>query len=245
MMSWLLAALLVPNSWAGDPCPISLDFHEYTPSWRDRAADLQALSTKRPWYGLHYGAQKGQAVVFEAIPSSPAHAAGLQTDDVITAFQGTPLRDPSHLDTLFDAHTGDEIVFTIQRGEATKDITVRRGLGDPVFLGALRAAQSTGCREARIRILDDAQQAAITTHAFDAQRGFRCEDAHTRLASSFEHGDLIMVRGGRRILVTMPHWATTCIDVASVDGAALTGAALTKLLETVAGAYVQDRHDNP
>ena len=69
MMSWLLAALLVPNSWAGDPCPIGLDFHEYTPSWRDRAADLQALSTKRPWYGLHYGAQKGQAVVF--LPSPP------------------------------------------------------------------------------------------------------------------------------------------------------------------------------
>ncbi len=99
----------------------------------------------------------------------------------------------------------------------------------------------------RVRVgeLGTEQRAAVASGAFTDQRGFRCEDAHRVIGTGFEAGDVVMIRGGRRVLLTMPGWATTCHNVADSDGDKLTSARLLALVEGLEAAYVADRHDNP
>jgi len=246
-MRWLLGLpilLLTTPALAGDPCPIGLDVAEYTPEWRDRTADLDALSSKRTWLGLNYYGES-EVKVRRTVPGSPADGSGLKKGDVIATFNGVAVTGRAHLNELFDSHPNGPVTLGIRRGDETSTLTLERGPADPVFLGLVNEAETTECRRVRIVALTESQAAAVATGAFDANKGFRCQDAHVALDSSFDSGSLVMIRGGRRILLTMPGWATTCVAVAEYDGEGLTSSRLRALLERLARSYVQDRHDNP
>ncbi|MCP4869861.1 MAG: PDZ domain-containing protein [Proteobacteria bacterium] len=243
----LTIALLLPSAaLAGDPCPITLELHEYTPTWRDRGADLDALESQRSWYGLNYRGTE-TVRVRHVIAGSPAAASGLAAGDLLTSFNGTPITSRSHLGELFDAlgTSNSKVSLGVDRKGTAMTVELVRGAADPVFFGLVNATESTECRSVSIWSLTEAQAAAVASGAFTDQRGFRCDDAHTAMGSAFESGDVIMIRGGRRILLTMPGWGTTCVAVADYDGAKLTTDALSALLERLAKAYVADRHDNP
>jgi hypothetical protein len=236
---------LVSTAEAGDPCPIGLQLFEVTPEWRDRSEDLGALSSKRTWLGLTYGGNETVRVK-AAVPRSPAALAGIQKGDTLVAADGVAIRDRAHLNALFDAKTETEpVTLTVERSGEKKDVALRRGPADPVFLALVQGAEGQECRSVRIGTLDEAQQKAVSAAVFDENRGFRCEDAHKGLGEAFESGDLLMVRGGRRILLTTPGWTTHCVAVADHDGEKLTKEGIAALLERLTAAYVKDRHDNP
>jgi S1-C subfamily serine protease len=63
------------------------------------------------------------AVVKEVAPNSPAAAAGLQRDDVITAVDGQAVKDPADLRAAVQkAGSGKDIMLHIQRGSEQKDV---------------------------------------------------------------------------------------------------------------------------
>ena len=238
----LLLAAPVP-AHAGDPCPIGLELHEYTPEWRSRADDLAALRTKRAWIGVNYRGDD-TVTIQRTIPGSPAHAAGLLRGDVIAAFDGVPVGGQKHLNELFDA-AHRAVVLTIETDGVSRLVGLERGPADPVFLGLVNAAETQECRAVHVQELTVPQQAALVTGAFDTNRGFRCDDAHAALMPAFDSGDVVMIRGGRRILLTMPGWGTTCVSVGDYDGEGLTTERLRSLIESLARPYVADRHANP
>ena len=62
------------------------------------------------------------------IAGSPAEAAGLQTNDIITAVGGTNIDQTHSLTSLLDQHQpGDKITLTVLRGSDTKHINVTLG----------------------------------------------------------------------------------------------------------------------
>ncbi len=241
----LLASLLVSApAWAGDPCPIGLQLAELTPAWRDRSADLAALQTQRQWLGLSYRGRGGRVVVTARSPGSPA-AALLEDGDVVVEANGVAIADAAGLNAAIDAVPGTgEIALVIRRKGQRQELVLRRGPADPVVLAMLGGAARTDCREAALVSLSPAQQAAVAAAVFDENRGFRCDRAHTALAPHLESGTVVVVRGGRRVLVTAPGHATRCVAVGALDGPG-GDAAAAALLETVVAGHVKDRHDNP
>ena len=242
-LALILLTSLPGLAQAGDPCPIDLRFAEYTPPWRDRAVDLSTLSAQRTWLGLTLDGAPPLRVR-SAAPGSAAGAAGLQSGDVITSLNGVDVTDRKHLDTLFQGASG-ELVLGVSRAGETVKAPLKAGPADPVFLGLLWAGESQECRDVSIVGFSADEAAALAKGAFDANRGFRCADAHTALAGSFESGAVVLIRGGTRILLTVPGWATTCVAVGDYDGDKLTPERLRSLLDGVSAGYVKDRHDNP
>lgn len=245
-MSLPLLVALATIAHAGDPCPISVNIAEYTPEWRDRSADLAALQSKRAWLGLSYESRGKKVVVTAVSPGSPAAAAGIQRRDVILSINGAALGDVPSVNAAFDAIADDKpFAVTTARDDKPSTATITRAPADPLLLGMIAATGSMDCRKAHIGTLTPAQRTALAAGAFDAQHGFRCDDAHKALAPAFDSGDLVMIRGGSRVMLTAPGWATRCVSVAEHDGAQLNPASARALLESVIAAYVKDRHDNP
>ena len=242
----LLFAAALSTAAAGDPCPISLQFASYTPPWRSQADDLAALQTQRRWTGVSYKERSGVLFIAAVIPGSPAEKAGVKVGDGLDAINGFKVRDRAHANAQFDKpDAATKVTLGIVRKEGAVDIEIERGLADPVFLGLVNAAETRECRDVSIVGLKDAQSKAIRAGAFDANKGFRCKDAHIQLEGKLDSGVFVVIRGGSRILLTMPGWTTKCVDVSEYDGAALTRDKLAGLLDGVSMKYVQDRHDNP
>ncbi len=240
-MSWWLA--WVAAAWAGDPCPIEVRFHAYSPPWRDVPADLAALKTQVQRLGLAF---RDDGTVDLIVPGGPASLLDVQVNDRIVAVDGQAVADGAAVLAAMDRSQG-EVVLSVQRhgAEQPLSVTLRRAPVDPVLDGLINVARRAECGQAMAPALSEAQRSAIATGAFDAQQGFRCQDAHTALAGAFSSGDLLFVRGGRRLLITMPGWNTHCVDVASYDGDGLQPEALERLFRRVTAAYTKDRHDNP
>ena len=74
----------------------------------------------RIYFGLPEGAH-----VREVDPTSDAYAKGLQAGDIITAFEGTPVRGPSTLGTLRDSYaSGDTVTVTVFRNGSYFDLDI-------------------------------------------------------------------------------------------------------------------------
>ncbi len=241
-----LALALVAAALAGDPCPIPVRFAAAPPSWRDGPADLAALQSERRWFGLTYRERGGQVVVVATAAGSPA-AAVLAPGDLVVTAAGAPVASKSDLDAAFDSvDDAGSLALTVSRDGATRSVALSRGRADPLLFGLLDHTRAQGCRDTGLAALTPAQARAVEAAAVDAGRAFRCDDAHAALAPvGLEPGTVVLVRGGRRVLLTLPGWATRCVSVADTDGAGLTPERLSSLLDALTGAYVADRHANP
>jgi hypothetical protein len=105
----------------------------------------------------------------------------------------------------------------------------------------------TRCLEVTRGQLTPAQTALVAKAAFNASKNFQCADAHTRLSQAdFSYGGpLILIRGGGRLLLTVPEWGTKCVSVSEYDGAKLTYQRVLDLINDVGAKYIADRHQNP
>lgn len=73
---------------------------------------------------LNLTVQSG-VLVHQVTPGSPAADAGIQTDDIITAIDGTKLdQDHSLRSVLFQHQTGDSVTLTVQRGSGTLSLKI-------------------------------------------------------------------------------------------------------------------------
>ncbi len=76
---------------------------------------------------LGVSAQEG-VLVRLVEPGSPAAQAGIQTQDVITAFEGQPLKEESSLSRAINDHKpGDTVTLTVLRDGQTMDVKVTLG----------------------------------------------------------------------------------------------------------------------
>ncbi|WP_377512746.1 PDZ domain-containing protein [Octadecabacter sp. R77987] len=246
-----LIALSPVTAQAGDPCPISFSLHDLgAPDWLDRDALLGALDTQIGWIGMRYSDVTGGLELTAVYDDSPARRAGLKTGDLITAIDGVDVSDPARAAALFDAMTaGATLQFTLSRdGKAGMRLPVTIGYHDPVTLAILNAIGRQDCRTALLVSDDAPARAALLAQMFDANRAFRCDDAHVALGDLLgdtAYDDVYLVRGSRRILITMPGWGSTCVGVTALDGDRLTNETVLTTLAPVIDGYVQDRFDNP
>lgn len=62
---------------------------------------------------------------------------------------------------------------------------------------------------------------------------------------TLDAGDLVMVRGSKRVLVANPGWTTVCVHARELDGPKLDEAHVEALFTRLTAGYVADRHANP
>ena len=97
----------------------------------------QTQPTTRParaWLGCKLAPNEdGPGIVIkEVIEKSPAQAAGLKEDDVITKINGEVIEKlQTFAGELRQAKPGDEVKFTVTRAGAEKEITVKLGEAPP------------------------------------------------------------------------------------------------------------------
>lgn len=246
----ITALLAVPSiASAGDPCPIGFDFWEVgSPEWLDNAELLAALESKDSWIGISFKSGKAGLPVTNVSDGSPASKAGLVKGDLITALDGQPMTDHKAGGAVFRGKKpGETVKVDIKRGEETKSLTVTLGGQDP-FIGAMiDFAAAQNCSDARRANFTADQRAAIMAKLFKKAGRFECKTAHRKLRKLdfLEDGDIVIVRGSKRVLVANTGWATTCVKAADHDGAKLTQKGVGKVFEKVTRAYVKDRIDNP
>ena len=104
-----------PAGRAGDP-PVT------------RTIDIGRL-TAAEWEGnalatLGLRADLGAPLIGEAIPGKPGARAGLEAGDRIVAINDMPVRSPGDVAAITNARPGVPTVFTVERGGATRELTV-------------------------------------------------------------------------------------------------------------------------
>jgi serine protease Do len=77
-------------------------------------------------------------VVTEVMPNSPALKAGLKRDDVITSFNGNPVKDPAELrEAIRKAGVDKEVTLQVVRGKEKQTLTATLRGGMPTLIPAL------------------------------------------------------------------------------------------------------------
>jgi len=83
---------------------------------------------RRPFIGITGGQVDGGHFVQEVEAGTPAAAAGLQTGDVIVAFDGAPLTNSTSLfDLLYEREPGESVTLTIDRGGDEQEVALTLG----------------------------------------------------------------------------------------------------------------------
>jgi S1-C subfamily serine protease len=80
----------------------------------------------RPWVGIYTEAVEGGVAVIGLIPNSPASRAGIEVKDVILELDNVEVAGRRELyEAMWRRRAGDELSFTVQRGEDIREIRVR------------------------------------------------------------------------------------------------------------------------
>lgn len=246
--STMLLILGAPSvSSAGDACPIDFIFHDLgAPDWLDRDGLLGALTSQDSWVGISFASGKNGMPVRHVSDKSPAQAAGLTKGDLITSIDGKEFRDDKKAVTVFSAaKPGTTLSLGVTRGTETLTLKLKLGFQDPVIGALIDLASEGDCSHVRRKNLHPDRRATLLSKVFSKDRRFQCKTAHRNLKKELEPGDIVFVRGSKRILIANPGFGTTCISAADYDGAKLTKSAIKKLFDKVTRAYISDRHSNP
>lgn len=235
--------LLFSLAFAGDPCPIDFVFTEVTPSWRNRTEDLGKLNQQKRLYGISYRERGGVVTVVELVPHTAADER-LQVGDVVKSIGTTPITSMKDVDTGLDAAAGGVAKIVVERQGKAVEVQVGPSPIDPIAFALFHQARESECSHPSFGRLTEAQVADVHQAAFDENRAFRCDDAHKRFQATYAPGTSLIIRGGRRVLLTMPGWHTLCVGVEDTDTPKLEQDA-EQLQERLTRAYVADRHANP
>ena len=93
-----------------------------------RELSIAGLGTE-DWEGnplstLGLRADLGAPIVDQVLPGKPAERAGLVNGDRILAVDGRPMRSPSDVASLTNAHPGETLTYRVQRGATTLELPV-------------------------------------------------------------------------------------------------------------------------
>lgn len=247
-LATVAALLCLPAlAQAGDPCPITFTFHDVgAPEWLKRDALLDGLASKDSWIGLSFSTGDKGVKITNVSKGSPAEVAGLKIGDQITAAGGTAAKTHGALaDMLRATSPGSTLELSVARGAEALTVKLVLGRQDPVLGALIDHASRQACADVTRGDVPDAWAKKIRAKLFEKNRRFRCDAAHGALAEELEGGQIVMVRGAKRFLITNPGWATVCMQATDLDGARLTAANVAALFDTLTKGYIKDRHDNP
>jgi S1-C subfamily serine protease len=79
----------------------------------------------RPWVGIYTEAVEGGVAVIGLIPNGPASRAGIEVKDIILEVNHVEVSGRRELyETMWNKRAGDELTFTVQRGEDIREVHV-------------------------------------------------------------------------------------------------------------------------
>ncbi len=225
-------------------CP-SVDIYDVgSPDWLSNTELLDGLESQATWVGINSRKHDQGRELTRIATGSAAERAGLLPGDVLTAVNGTA-------DLSFDGINADEMAtLTINRSGTSLDLKLTMGRADPVHFALADVFESdiNGCPNTQLSRASHILQRVILTNVLTEDRAFRCDDAHEALAfmgQEYHIGEAYLVRGSRRVLLTIPHFGTTCIAAADLDGSNLTKENTLSFLMQAAENLIQYQEDNP
>ncbi len=246
----LLALVLTGPAQAGDPCPIDYTFYDLgAPSWLDRDALLAKLTSKDSWFGASFKNAPDAVKITRIWPGSPAEKAGLKVGDLVSTANGAAMKTHQAFAGVLRATLpGKPVALTV----GGKALSVTLAATDPLVGALMDHASAQECSDVSRGTLEPKQREVAMAAVFSKLKRFRCEDAHKALAKAdlgdgrtLEGGELVIVRGSKRLIMESPGWATVCVKAAHYDGAKLTPKALKSLFTKLSSGYTSDRHNNP
>lgn len=235
---------------AGDPCPITISIVDLgVPSWLDQGTLLAEHDDIQAWYGFRSTQQSSGRLIDYVHPNSLMERAGLTAGGFITKINGAAVEDGMTFDAIMDAISADdEVRFTVRQDGSTSDYDVSVGAIDPFPISIARALDTRDCSAGEIKIAGDLEKETLQPYFYDANHRFRCEDAHVGLANALPphtESEAYILRGSRRIIIAMPPWGTTCVNVSDVRADNRSNEVLLQVIDRVADDYIADRHANP
>lgn len=236
--------LSASGALAGVACP-SIDIYDVgSPYWLNNTALLDGLESQATWVGITSRKHDQGKELTSIATGSAAERAGLLRGDILTAINGVP-------DLSFDGiNAGDEVALTVRRHGVELSLRLIMGRADPVHfaLGNVFDADVNGCPNTKLSRAPNILWHVILKNVLTESRAFRCDDAHEALAfmgEDYHIGEAYLVRGSRRILLTIPRFGTACIAASDLDGGGLTRENLRAFLMEAATEFIQYQEDNP
>jgi hypothetical protein len=243
----LISTIVILN--AGDPCPISFEFYDTgVPNWLEKEKILDSLESQAMWVGISYKTAKGGAVITHVAKGSSASKAGLKVNDIIQKMNGKSIHKTKDVSREIDVRKiGDTLRFELLRQGKKKVIAMKIGRKDP--LCSRLKMNIHDCNRVETKQLIAAQIAKVQKKLFVNGKRFNCQNAHTALAKlKMFHGDggeLVMIRGSKRVLLAHVGQKTLCVQSAKFDGMNLNRKNLQELSYKLFDDYIQDRYRNP
>ncbi len=235
------------HSFAGMACP-GVDVHYVgTPDWLNNNDILDTLTSQQTWVGINSTPQPDGRKLNRIAPGSAANQAGLLTGDILLTINGSPAIDPAFFDGVA---AGGSVDLTVRRNGNVLPVTLTMGRADPVHFALAGALNPdlNGCPYADLSVASPIVRDLILHNVLTEDRVFRCNDAHDALAfmgKDYEIGEAYLIRGSRRLLLTVPRFGTACIAAAALDGDRLTQDATRAFLMEAVATFFQYQEDNP
>ena len=254
----IIASTLFLNTfiYAGDPCPISFKFYDAgVPPWLNKNNILNKLKSKKTWFGISYNNKENEGIVVTKVyKDSPAETSGIQKGDIIYAIDDKTIKIKDDFTNYIDNKTlENKIVVELKRENKKIKKVVTLVSYDPL-LYKLEHYIPEYCNTMQIKELSHKDREEIYKKAFSSSHRFECKAAHKILSKmkKFQYdngylidGQLIFIRGSKRIMLVQPNWETMCINSKDYDGKNLTEKKIKKLFDDIFAKYVKDRFENP
>jgi hypothetical protein len=245
-----LVFLLPSKVWAGDPCPLNYTIYDYAvPPWLSRTKVLNSLKSQSRFVGITYHNKTEKVFITHVLANSPAQAVGLQVDDQIIAVNQQKIDQTSRLSQLLDQiPLHESLRFEIQRMQNTMQFVFHRSQSDPVINALHRFIEQQDCATVHIQTPTETQKKVALTALFTKNKRFRCKQAHHLLNQPLHNkqaGDLVIIRGSKRILITHIGYKTICIRSNKLDGESLTAHSISPLFDALTAKWRKERFSNP
>ena len=118
---------------------------------------------------------------------------------------------------------------------------------DPLLRKLMAYSKAQDCSKVRVKTPSFDLEQSIKEKAFVNIKSFNCNGAHKKLKKikNLHSGDVILVRGSRRVLISHVGWNTVCVNSSSYNGRYLTELRLQTLYDNLFAEYISDRFENP
>lgn len=265
----VLVAWGATTAKAGDPCPISYVFHDIgVPDWLKKEKLLDMLVSKDIWIGMSYrdldGDEANKGVMITKVWSkSPAQKAGLKKGDVLVSIAGDVVNGRTSVNSLLQKYVAKNpielVVHRFAPSSAAKSqsegkkaqqikLVVKPDQHDPLLAAMIQVNNNPeNCADVYLKSLTEDVQAELRKQVLSPKRRFYCEDAHTRLLKNknIQEGDIVYIRGSRRVLISTVGFYTVCAIASQYDGEKMTRRRVAQLFERITRDYTNDRYENP
>lgn len=249
---------------AGDPCPIHFKFYDAgVPSWLDKQQVLSTLKSKSFWLGISYASKSTHKgfKISKVYKDSPADKAGIKMGDYITKIDNISIKNKDDTNIIFDTalktkNLNDSMIFTVLRDGKHQNIPlVLNKIRDPLIPKLKKQLiqdreydTSYNCTHVTSDVLVGEKRKKVYAEVFINGRSFDCKNAHKKISAlklklfnKWDTGNVVVVRGSRRILFAHLGWKTICVNY---DGD-LTQSQRKQVLSDLFDDYIEDRHKNP